>query len=551
MAGFVDNNRNNGVGSGNIFSRLKGNLRKYVEVGMRLDDKIIKNKLGQGSNETRARMTMGSETDIYFAALSDISPRAKYTAYDEKDYAARIQYLRVVSQAPDLDEILDTISDESIVYDDQNFFAKPDLNLLEDLDDELEEKVRKKVEDNFNYIYNQVFEFSNSTIAWKYFKQWLVEGYLAFELVFNDKQDKIIKAIPLDASTLKADIIYNNGIPVRVWIQNPEDSANQRIIYDTHIVYISYSKDGFTSRVSYVERLIRTFNLKRTIENTTVMWFLMNSTFRLKVIVPTTGSHSKTKEEIAKMASAFKEEVTVDDSSGEIRMDGNVGLNLYRNYILSSKEGKQTEIESMKLEGPDLSSPDILKYWENKLKKESKIPFNRFDKEGSTEVNIGTDATGQDKEEIRFERFINRLRSDFQDILIKPLIMQTLIDFPQFKEDPDFKSKIGIRYTENSMFREAKDLAIMTSRIDYIQKILALQDSDGKAFFPVEVLIDEYLHLDESMLQKIKDFKAKKGSGEATEGTTEGETTDTATEGGETSGEEPVAEEPVAEEPAA
>ncbi len=548
MSGYV--NRDNSTLSGNIFSKLKGNLRKFAETGMKYEQKIIKNKMGVGINEQNF-VDNGDSTAVYAASLKDISPKSNYTAYDEKDYFTRREYLRSVSLHSDLDQILDIISDESIIMDDQNYFARPNLKAIDGKDQDENKMLREAIQDCFEDIYCNVFEFNNSTVAWNYFRQFLVDGYLAFELIYNEKNDRIIKAMPLDVATIKPDVYFNGNTPIRVWVQNPNDEKMRRVIFDTNIIYISYTKDGFTSRISYIERLIRTFNLKRVIETTTVLWFIMNSTFRLKVIVPVSQSVQKNEEVLGKMASKFKEEVRIDDVSGQVEIDGQVGLNLYRNYMLASKDGQQTEMESMKLEGPDLSSPEILKYWENKLKKESRIPFSRFDSENSTEINIGKDATGMNVEEFRFKNFITRLRSDFQDILIKPLILQLKLKHKEFRSNSEYVNKVGIEFVENNMFVQARKMEFMKSKLEFIKSMNEIEDDlvEGKKYFPMGFLVQKYLDLDQDYINELEAYKEKSNKDKA-----EGEEGE---EGGDISGgefespstEEPTSEEPTSEEP--
>ena len=53
---------------------------------------------------------------------------------------------------------------------------------------------------------------------------------------------------------------YNKDDGKKVWIQYKDDPTKERVLYDSQIIYIAYSSLSTASRVSYVERLIRSFN---------------------------------------------------------------------------------------------------------------------------------------------------------------------------------------------------------------------------------------------------------------------------------------------------
>ena len=73
-----------------------------------------------------------------------------------------------------------------------------------------------------------------------------------------------------------------------------------------------------------------------------------------------------------------------------------------------------------------------------------KVPNSRFTgPDGGTMGKYANAAEGLDKQEIRFAKFINRLRTAFQDVLVKPLWIQMCKDFPELEKDYMFKSQLG------------------------------------------------------------------------------------------------------------
>ncbi len=283
-----------------------------------------------------------------------------------------------------------------------------------------------------------------------------------------------------------------------------------RKLKDSQLIYIAYAKSNELSRVSYVERMVRSFNLLRILENSRVIWNLMNSTFRLKMVVPIGNkSPHRAKENLAELMSVYKEDVDLNFDSGELFVNGRPGIQFYKNYLMPSKEGEQVTIDTLSPDGPDLSDVEALGYFKEKLKNDSKVPFSRFDKaSGGGSLSMGAD--GLERDEIRFSKFINRLRSKFQEIIFKPLYIQMILDNPELEGDELFKSQIGFKFNKDNEFQEIKEQELMQRRSDFIQTMMNLQDDKGKPFFDVEYLIERYLYMSQDERDKNEEYKKKR-----------------------------------------
>lgn len=171
------------------------------------------------------------------------------------------------------------------------------------------------------------------------------------------------------------------------------------------------------------------------------------------------------------------------------------------------------------------SDTKVLQYFANKLRMDSKIPTTRFGREDNgSEGTISFAAEGLDQEEIRFGKFINRLRSIYQDILMKPLWVQFCLDFPELKNDYVIKSEFGLDYTKENMFKEAKEMELLTARKDQVLKIVGLKNSEGKPYFSLDFVVDRYLsmnaqdRLDNERAKKKAAEKKKEGENKEEEG---------------------------------
>jgi len=148
-----------------------------------------------------------------------------------------------------------------------------------------------------------------------------------------------------------------------------------------------------------------------------------------------------------------------------IRTDGKPMLQFSKEYWLPSKDGETPEIETLGGEGPELRYTEALKYFSDKLKHVSKIPYNRFlYEDGGGDFNLAAD--GMIRDEIKFGKFIKRLRSvHSKKFLLSHYTLQMCLKYPEFTNDPQFKTQVALRFNEENMFAELKNMEIMEIKI--------------------------------------------------------------------------------------
>jgi len=521
MAGFVD--RNGPLSTGKKTFTLSDSLKKLSSFGMYYDDLVLRQSQAIGPVEDQfgyGQMNpLGLDNDdMYgaFAALSmaDTNMRKNVPFFDQQ-YQAKRDELRKFSQHDEIEDILDILCDESIVFDNKNFFANPEIIGMD-----VSEDVQKYLNKSYREIY-QYFGFNQDQSAWYFFRKWLIDGYLSFEIIYNPEMTEIIGFKEIDPITLVPG--YNHEDGKKVWIQFKDDPMKERKLYDSQIVYISYSSITTASRVSYLERLVRAFNLMRIMEHTRVIWAVTNSSYRMKFIIPVGGkSKTRAKQSLAQLMNNYKEIVDFDWDSANLTTNGKPMLQFNKEYWLPSKDGETPEIETLGGEGPDINDTEALKYFTDKLKQVSKIPYNRFMYEdGGGDFNLAAD--GMIRDEIKFSKFFKRLRSSFQEVLVKPLWIQMCLKYPEFKDDPGFKTQIALQFHEENMFAELKTMEIMEKRLDFIS---TMQDSLMKTdpvtmeempYFNMEFLVDRYLKLSPDDKAANEAYKQRQAAKDAEE----------------------------------
>jgi len=501
MAGFIDR-----IGANPIFGQISKSLKNLANLGMRYDDMVVKQSRAVGVTEAEfGNQGYLPEEFLYSLALSDIGQK-KFIAFFDKDYKARRDYLRKFAMNPEIEFICDIVADEAIVYNDSNFFCNVDVSKVSEiLSPDKSKEIASELSQQFKKVYSH-FHFSEGHDGWAYFRQMLIDGFISFEIIFDPDGKNIVGFKELDPISLRPGVEKTgDGTYKKIWVQYEDVPTMKRVLLDSQIIYISYAKGNFTGRVSYVERMVRSFNLLRIMENSRIIWNIMNSSFRMKMVVPIgTKSPQKAKESLAEMINIYKEDINLDFDSGELSINGAPSMQFYKNYLFPSKNGESPDISVIGGEGFDLSDTEALKYFKDKVIEDSKIPASRFDKQmGGGGGGSYTASADIDREEVRFFKFITRLRSIYQEILIKPLYIQMGLLYPELAEDELFKSALSLSFNADNIFEELKTMQIMQQRVDFVSSMMQIMDKKKDAsgmdvdvpYFVPKFLIEKYLKL--------------------------------------------------------
>lgn len=425
-------------------------------------------------------------------------------SFFEKDFPQKRDALRKLALQPELEDILDTMSNESIVYDtDLTYFAEPFIEQqeLQDFKKSIKTKIENEVNRSFRRFYKMLSWKYN---AWDDFKRWLIEGILAYEIVYDDisKPTEIIGLIPLDPATLTKKYEDNKWY----WVQYKGMQGKERTLLDSQVVYVSFQDTNCLTRVSYLERLIRPFNIYRIIEQAQLIWTITNSSYKMKFTIPVKGMNKTMgMQTLSSAMNKYKEDIKFVGDSGELTINGQVNMPFNKEYWFPESESGSPEIETLGGEGPELNDNDQLKFFKNQLYKVSKIPISRFDQEAG-ETWFGTDATSVARIEIDFARFVNRLRNKFSQIIIKPIQLQLALTIPELQDNRQFLEAISLQYKSYNLFEEMMEMELMQKRVDFIQSMkesMVDMDVEGNEikFFSSEFLVKKYLKLSDADLK--------------------------------------------------
>lgn len=552
MAGFIDsdgNKPNNNrfkidipkkSSNGNIFFNILKGLSNY---GMNYK-KIISNSRAAGKYEDPNVITNDINDVSIFnnaasVALGNMLDTKNVAALDTS-YINKRYIIRDYSAKPQLQNFIDIICYDSIKYGHTNSFCHPT-----DLNGDYSDEVKLELFTTFNEIYD-LLKFNESRRAWHLFRRFLIDGYLALEIIYDDNMSKIIGFKELDPITLLPNYDFESG--AIIWTQYANNPGITRILLDSQIIFLSYSTIDNIANVSYVEPLIMNYNKLKQLEDALYIWQITNSRNYKKFTVPLDGFQSKKREEeLFKIMSKFKEDIRMDSTTGQVTINSDPNIGYNKEYWFQA-EG--SNVEQIKQDGYDMNEDGLLKWLDAKLKEITKIPYSRFNKDtgGGFVYTQEADIT---REEEHYSNVINSIRASWNEILLKPLYIQMVLKFPYLKNDPLFKNKINIEYDDDNKFKRTVELKNLNSQATIFNTFKDFKRQIGDKEIPMfadEFIIkkifgftdDELKYNDELLIKQMAKYKRLSGimdkvggSSQSSEGGESEETTSTSEEGNE------------------
>jgi len=509
-------------------SKVSKILYALSHYGMNYSDQVLKNMHAIPADKSlQPKDDLLINQSLYGGMMNNWRVKGEEDRdFKEKTLEQKRVILRKMAAQPELEDILDVMANECIVYDDNEaYVAQPfiDTGLTQQLTEKSAEELRNAVDTAFYKMY-MLLDWKRT--AWDDFKRYLIEGVLAYEIIYDDLENphSIIGIIDLDPVTLTRDI--KNG--TTYWVQFKGVQGKERYLLDIQVVYIKYEDTGVTERQSYLERLIRPFNIYRIIEQAQVIWTVTQSSFKTMFTIPINGMNkAKGMQTLSQAMNRYKEDISFNVDTGELLVNGKVNMPFNKEYWMPENEAGKPEIETLVDQGPQLNDSDQIKYFLSNLYKMSKIPESRFDKEAQA-TWFGSDPTQQLRDEINFSRFVTRMRNAFAEIILKPIRIQIALNIPDIKNDKRILDSISLHFNSYNEFTELAEMEVMTKRVEFIgtmkdSLVITNDEGEEESFFDPEFLILKYLKMSEADLELNRKMKEEKKLKKAAGGNPNGE----------------------------
>ena len=430
-----------------------------------------------------------------------------YGTFVDLDGAVRteaelVNKYREVAMHPEVEMAIDDIVNEAIVADPKKQIVSINLDDLEQPD-----KIKKMILEEFDNVVD-LLEFNQH--AYEIFKKWYVDGRLLYHCMIDEtkpregikelryidprkirkvrtqKKRKVSATSNLTVpQTGEEFYIYNEkgfsktaGVPNNVAPFQDTGAQGLKIAVDS-IVNVSSGLVNVNGDlvIGYLQKAIKPLNMLKAMEDSLVIYRISRAPER-RIFYIDVGNLPKPKAEqyLRDVMTRFKNKVVYDSATGEIR-DDRKHMTMLEDFWLPRREGgKGTEITTLP-GGQNLGQMDDVTYFQNKLYKSLNVPIGRMDPSAQYSFGRATEIT---RDEVKFAKFVTRLRLRFADlftrILEKQLILKGIITSEDWAE---FKTNFKYEFAEDNHFAELRNTEILRDRVSMLRDV---DDYTGKYY---------------------------------------------------------------------
>jgi hypothetical protein len=351
-----------------------------------------------------------------------------------RNEAELVSKYREISMHPDIEMAVDDIVNEAIVMDPKKEIVSLNLDDLEQPDN-----IKKMIQEEFDNVI-ELLEFNQH--AYEIFRKWYVDGRLYYHLIIDEKvpregikelryidprKIRKIKTQKRVKANTNTNVIINK-VAEEFYIYNDKgfakaptqgssysDPASQGIKIAVDSVVNASSglvNVGGDMVIGYLQKAIKPLNQLKSMEDSLVIYRISRAPER-RIFYIDVGNLPKMKAEqyLRDIMTRFKNRVVYDAQTGEIR-DDRKHMTMLEDFWLPRREGgKGTEITTLP-GGQNLGQIDDIVYFQRKLYKSLNVPITRLDPEQN--YNFGR-ATEVSRDEVKFAKFITRLRGKFSE----------------------------------------------------------------------------------------------------------------------------------------
>lgn len=427
---------------------------------------------------------------------------------DSKDNYQLIMKYRGNAMHPEVDAAVEDIVNESITGSELE--QTLDINLDEV---NVPDKIKKLIKEEFDNIYGML---NFKELGHDIFRRWYVDGRVYHHLVLNEDNTKegIQEIRPIDAAKMrkvkkvkyKKDPVTGAKIVEKteeffIYQEKPGSSTNGiKMTNDS----VSYVTSGLLSEdrkkiVSYLHKALKPINQLRMMEDALVIYRLARAPER-RIFYIDVGNlpRGKSEQYMKDIMARYRNKLVYDAKTGEIR-DDRKHQSLLEDFWLPRREGgRGTEISTLP-GGENLGQIEDIVYFQKRMYRSLNVPVSRLDTESvqgilgrSTEIN---------RDELKFQKFIDRLRMRFSHlfygILKKQLIMKGVCTEEDWEE---WKNDITVDYIKDNHFKELRDAEMLQNRLESLDRV---QNYVGD-YFSKEWVMKNVLMLQDETIDVMK-----------------------------------------------
>ena len=410
-----------------------------------------------------------------------------YADLQVKDQFDLIKKYRRAATHPEVDMAIEEIVNEAIVIpQDEDTVVKLNLDNVK-----ASVSIKNRVHEEFNNLLNMM---SFNERCHDMFRSWYIDGRMYHHLV-------------VDSSNLKQgvrEVRYIDSLKIRkVKKVNKVEKDGVRLVKDVEEFYIyndradnekktvtmaaekgdmvklkndsvNYVTSGLLDEsrgkvVSHLHKALRPINQLRMMEDSLIIYRMARAPER-RIFYVDTGNMSTPKAEayLNRVMTRYRNKLVYDQSTGELR-DSRKHMSMMDDFWLPRKEGNRgTEVTTLP-GGQNLGEIDDIKYFQRKVYQALNVPVSRLEQEQAFSLGRATEIN---REEIKFQKFITRLRMRFgklfTGILKQQLVLKGIISEADWIDL--FHNRIYVDFYKDNHYSELKDAEVFRERLNLVDQ---------------------------------------------------------------------------------
>ena len=392
-----------------------------------------------------------------------------------------IHKYRDMALHPEAESAISDICNEAIVYDESHEIVKIDVAKVK-----LSKSIKDKIEEEFHQI---LILLNCSRRGFEIFRKWYIDSRIYYHIIVDEKNKKkgIQELRAIDPTKIRK-VRKINKKPIG---QNSPlgggaklvSSIEEFYIYNEHEAgVVSASMEGLKistdaicfvnsglydaqrkKLVGYLHKAIKSLNQLRMIEDAVVIYRITRAPERRIFYVDVGNLPKQAAEEYVNgLMRRYRNKLIYDPTTGEIG-DQRKHMSMLEDFWMPRREGgKGTEISTIP-GGQNLGEMEDVKYFQKKLFQSLNVPVSRL--EESTGFNMGR-SSEISRDEVKFFKFIERLRMKFSDLFLELLRVQLLLK-GIIREDEweNIQSNLVFLFKKDSHFTELKESEVLKDRL--------------------------------------------------------------------------------------
>jgi len=404
-----------------------------------------------------------------------------------------IQKYREIALHPIIEDAIDEIVNEAVVNDNFNPIVYLSLDKTE-----LSDNIKKKIIAEFEYILT-ILSFKSK--AYGYFRKWYIDGRLYFQKVID--KNTIAGLVEIDPMRLKLVREYTSKTDTNgIVTYNLSDIEEYYLFFKDKVSKnskdaLKISKDAIASAtsgllsadgktvLSNLYKAIKPLNHLNLLESSLIIYRITRAPEKRVFYIGTGGLPAgKVGQYINDIMNRFRNKVAYDPVTGTITSDKKYQSIIEDYWIPRKSSGDGTSIEPLQ-GASNLGETDDVEIFQKNFYKSLKVPFSRFQTETGFNLGRSTEIT---RDEVRFNKFIIRLRSNFSrvfdDLLYTQLMLKKIITHDEWI---NIAEDINYVWNQDNYFYELKDIDILAAQIE-------LYSSMFNAGVMQKFFTDEWVH---------------------------------------------------------